>query len=291
MKIIILLSIIFGLFVPKIKAQFTPDFQFYLYITDAIGNKDSLLIGYTNNDTITQGVWGANIGTAAFKDTLEMRLVDWDLAIGATTFNSWREVYVQWDCTPIQSSGTLPIAFSCMHPPVYLSWNDTLFQDNCRDNSTITTSEMYLQHPEVDEALHVKMSAQSYIYTELDTTGWFRYNYPQTIVPNQIMQSGATDTLFFMYMTFSNDPLITSVSPETAHTGIKVYPTATYNILNIDIETPEEVEILIFDMQGHLVKQETEQIYELNIGDFPAGIYIIQIRNGKRWHKQKIVKY
>ncbi len=52
----------------NVKAQFVPDFEFYLYITDAMGNRDSVLVGYADNDTMTRAVWGINYSNAAFNE-------------------------------------------------------------------------------------------------------------------------------------------------------------------------------------------------------------------------------
>jgi len=291
MKNILIFSLLcFAFFIPKAKAQFVADFEFYLYITDALGNKDSVLVGYANNTNISFSDYGTDYGTTPFRDTLEMRVVDWGWQPG--TYNrSWKKGYDFWDCRTTGRSNVMALAFSCMHPPLYLSWNDTLFQDDCRDNSTITVSEMYLQHPWFDTGLHVKMSEQSYIYSELDTFSWYRYNYPQVIQPNQIMQSGATDTLFFMFMTFANAPIYVVGVDEATTTGIKAYPTATNAIINIDIAQPEQVSIMLYDLQGQVVKQVYTPVYQLDIADLPAGLYILQIQNGKEQLRQKVVKY
>jgi hypothetical protein len=149
---------------------------------------------------------------------------------------------------------------------------------------------MYLQHPEFNTGLHVNMAQQSYIYSELDTSGWYVYNYPETIYPNQLMQSGARDTLFLMIMTFANGPLYVGVD-EAVETGIKAYPTATNAIINIDIVEPTEVRIMLYDLAGQLIKQANTPVYQLDIADLPAGLYILHIQNGKQQLQQKIIKY
>ena len=89
MKNILLFSLLCLAFcTPKAKAQFVADFEFYLYITDALGNKDSVLIGYANNTNISFADYGTDYGTTAFNDTLEMRVVYWG---GGGYSRSWKK--------------------------------------------------------------------------------------------------------------------------------------------------------------------------------------------------------
>jgi hypothetical protein len=61
MKNIIIIFALFCACFQNAKAQFVADFEFYLYITDAVGNRDSVLVGYGHN-TLTYNDFGIDLG-------------------------------------------------------------------------------------------------------------------------------------------------------------------------------------------------------------------------------------
>ena len=165
MKNILFIIAFCAAFFQNAKAQFVADFEFYLYITDAVGNRDSVLIGYANNTNISFSDYGTDYSGVPFKDTLELRVTYWN-----TTTQSWKKGYDFWDCSRNLRTFGMGLAFSAMYPPVELTWDNALFADDCRDNSVITTNEIQIQHPDFDDALHKTMSTQSNMYLPLDTS-------------------------------------------------------------------------------------------------------------------------
>jgi len=282
MKNIIIIFALFAAFVQNVKAQFVPDFEFYLYLTDAVGNRDSVLVGYANNTNISFSDYGTEYTGIPFKDTLELRFTGWD-----NPSRSWKKGYDYWDCAPDQQTFGMGITFSCMYPPVELSWDASLFQDNCRDNSVITTNNMQLVHPHFDDALHITMSSQGFMSLFLDTSDLYRY--PATIYPNQTMQSGATDTLFFVFMTFANDSLTINVD-KTQDAGVKIYPTLAQSFVNVSIDAPESPEVLIYNLNGQLLQRKENDWQQLDISHLAAGVYVVEVRNGKSKYREKIIK-
>jgi Secretion system C-terminal sorting domain len=161
--------------------------------------------------------------------------------------------------------------------------------DDCRDNSVITTSKMQLQHPHFDDALHITMSAQGFMSMTLDTSLSASYSYPATVYPNQTMQSGDTGSLYFVFMTFANDSL-TIATNKTKDAGIKIYPTAATEFINVEIDEPMQPKLLIYNLNGQIVAQENNNFYQVDISHLSAGMYIVEIENGKYKYRQKIVK-
>ncbi len=289
MKNIIIVFALFAAFVQNVKAQFVPDFEFYLYITDAVGNRDSILMGYGHN-TLTYNDFGVDLGTTAFNDTLEMRVTDWGIPVPYGYTKSWKKGYDEWYCARNEQTFGYGIAFSCMYPPVELSWDYTLFQDDCRDNSVITTNNMQLEHPHFDDALHITMSSQGFMTVTLDTAIAANYSYPATIYPNQTMQSGATDTLFFVFMTFANDSLTINVN-KTQDAGVKIYPTLAQSLVNVSIDAPQSPEVLIYDLNGQLLQRKENDWQQLDISHLAAGVYVVEVRNGKNRTMQRVFKF
>ena len=264
---------------------FTPDFYFYLYATDALGNKDSIIIGYTSNDTATRNVWGLNLGNIPFKDTLEIRVAD--------MVNSWREIYPYWDCAPAPATSMISIGFSCQFPPISFSWGDmaAFQQDSCRFNSVITSNSDYIQHPYINSGLHAILSNESNMILTLDTAAQAWYSYPDVIYPNQLMASGNRDTIYFVHFTFSKDPISIDVRKTNQSNSIRIFPTLASDILYLDIQDLRgAVAVRIVDMLGQLVYQDFNSTTTLPIHTLPQGIYLVEVQTDTRIARQQIVK-
>ena len=286
MKNILFILVFCAAFGTNVKAQFVPDFEFYLYITDAMGNRDSVLMGYGHN-TLTYNDFGTDLGTTPFNDTLEIRVTDWNIPAPWLYTKSWKKGYDEWYCARNEQTFSYGIAFSTMYPPVEFSWDYTLFADDCHDNSVITTDNMQLEHPHFNVSLHHNMSAQGFMIVSLDTSDLYRY--PTNVYPNQTMQSGAVDSLYFVFMTFANDSLTINVN-KTEDTGIKIYPTVSSSFVNISIDNPMQPEVRIYDLNGQVLQQKKNDVQQLDISALAAGLYIVEVRNGKNAFRQKMIK-
>lgn len=269
-------------------AQFVTDFEYYLYIRDYFGNKDSVLLGYANNTNISFSDYGTDLGTTPFNDTLEIRVTDYGMTPGTFT-QSWKKGYMYADCADGAQTSGFYIAFSAMYPPVTFSWNSNDFQDDCRNNSTITTSEMYLQHPWFDEALHITMSQQDTMYLRLDTAIWESYSYPQRVL-QWPMQSGDTANLYFVVMALADDSLSTSIEENQA-ASISVYPTATSSQININSEIEPVEKVLLYNLQGQVWQQWHGYTNQVDISQAAAGMYILEVQTKKHRRREKIIKY
>jgi hypothetical protein len=70
---------------------------------------------------------------------------------------------------------------------------------------------------------------------------------------------------------------------------LKLYPNPSAGILKIDhLELPASIKIS--DMNGRMIKQINNIISEVNISDFPVGMYIFAIKNKEISERHKIVK-
>lgn len=271
-------------------AQFVTDFEYYLYIRDYFGNKDSVLLGYANNTNISFSDYGPDLGTTPFNDTLEMRVTDWGMTPGTFT-QSWKKGYIYSDCSQNEVTQYFNVAFSAKYPPVTFSWNSNDFQNDCRDNSTITTSEMYLQHPSVDEALHITMSGQDTMQLRLDTAIWESYTYPWLVLERP-MQSGDTANLYFVFMISADDSLYTpNAISEPQAASISVYPTATSSQININSEIEPVEKVLLYNLQGQIWQQWHGYTNQVDISQAAAGMYILEVQTKKHRRREKIIKY
>ena len=270
----------------------TPDFEFYLYATDALGNKDSVLLGYSDDTTISYSDYGTDYGRGGFNDTLEMRVIDW-IWHGGVYNRSWKKAYEYWACDDApQQSTPFRIVFTTMFPPISFSWNMAAFQqDSCRFSSVITSNSDYLQHPHNNAGLHAILSNESNMILTLDTAAQAWYSYPNTLYLNQLMQSGNRDTLFAVDLLFSKDPISVSVRKTNQSNSIRIFPTLASDILYLDIQDLRgTVAVRIVDMLGQLVYQDFNSTTTLPIHTLPQGIYLVEVQTDTRVARQQIVK-
>lgn len=73
----------------------------------------------------------------------------------------------------------------------------------------------------------------------------------------------------------------------------KVYPNPNTGLLYLEQKNNLDIQILVLDNLGRvlLTKESNEAITELNISDLPAGIYYVNVNNGKTVRTEKVVKW
>lgn len=81
-----------------------------------------------------------------------------------------------------------------------------------------------------------------------------------------------------------------TIKPKIAN--VKYYPNPTYDILNIEVSGKMK-EMFLADVSGKILQRfdiKNQNYFQINLGNFPAGIYFIQYQNGERWKTGKIIK-
>jgi hypothetical protein len=74
---------------------------------------------------------------------------------------------------------------------------------------------------------------------------------------------------------------------------LNLFPNPTSSILKVWIEGAEQkAQIRVYDIMGKLVMQQatTTTLTQLNVSKLPAGIYMLNVNNGKQTKAAKFVK-
>jgi hypothetical protein len=115
----------------------------------------------------------------------------------------------------------------------------------------------------------------------------------ETIIPTFRSQDG-TMTLTHG---FQQKMIVTSVEENLdLQVDIKIYPNPASDIVNIQFGTPVDGEVVLslLDSQGKLVKRDIIESAvvekQINLQDFPPGIYFIKLTKGKLVNVYKVVK-
>ena len=115
----------------------------------------------------------------------------------------------------------------------------------------------------------------------------------ETIIPTFTSQDGS----LILAHGFQQKLIITAVEENLdLQVKIKVFPNPASEVVNIQFEEPVdgEIDVAILDSQGKLIKRETIEYAmvekQINLQDFPAGIYYIRLTKGKLVNVYKVVK-
>jgi hypothetical protein len=163
----------------------------------------------------------------------------------------------------------------------------------------------------------VVASATAYdIRFKLQGSSWGSWQYTYGVIPNQFLQinlnsgtsyhwqvrsvcgSSANTSGFTSYNTFStlSGSRITAGDTELMD-NLNVYPNPNRGLFNISFisEKIDNFEITIIDAFGKLVSQEEKQDFigeytkQVDLSDYPRGIYMIQIRTIDSFISKRIV--
>ena len=160
-------------------------------------------------------------------------------------------------------------------------------------------------------------SATTYdVRFKLQGSSWGSWQYTLGITPNQLLMdslysgtsyhwqvravcgSSVNMSGFTSYNTFStlSSIRITAGDPELGE-NLKIYPNPTRGLFNISFiaEKVDNFEITIVDAFGKLVSKEDKQDFigeytkQVDLSDFPRGIYMLKIRTQDSFVSKRIV--
>ena len=125
--------------------------------------------------------------------------------------------------------------------------------------------------------------AQTTIKFEYDESGHRDYRYVITLSSAKITADSSSTSQF--------------LKPVEDHIGfqeIKIYPNPTKGLLKIDLPSLNDqvVSLRVHDSNGKLIIQQTGTGFgnEINLYDYPSGLYILNIRIGQEKKEWKIIK-
>lgn len=116
-----------------------------------------------------------------------------------------------------------------------------------------------------------------------------RYEYDAA--GNRISRSVVVEAVPSMAKKMADMPISSADSG-----AVKVYPNPTHGIVNVELTTQtnecNEATVEIHDMEGRLVLTRVMPAphFQIDISNFPTGIYILKIKNSATSNQQRIVK-
>lgn len=274
----------------KLPAQ---NFLTTIYVEDAIGNIDSVKIGYDIDATyeIDAQFNEVDISGEPFNSTLEVRAAayNYDLHPGCDYWREplWnietKEFITFYNCETstglYQEESAIALLIKASNLPVTVTWNPTSFAESCRDNSLLVD---WMPGGWFDacccfgNGTHKKMMENStYVFDHTDTPA----------IKGQ-------DTLFALFVTIEDD-LISSTPIIETKDLIEIYPNPSADRVYINL--PEDVNtasLSILDASGKRMQELLiqENASRVDISHFPAGVYHFSFVFGNQQVIKKVVR-
>jgi hypothetical protein len=255
------------------KAQ---QFSFILKFIDAVGNTDSITLGYdlTATDTLDLSFGETNIISTPYTSGLDVRAGNvWFQqnsfpGFGLIPFETKKQIVPNtcgtgnfWLIFPV-----IEINIVSHYFPVKAYWNKILFNDTCKNGSVFTSV-----HP-----------------GGWWDTGGFRIvlnlEDSTTFYQNQYYYLSGTDTVNVYWAAFSDSTLLAVAinELEIEKNSLKIFPNPTSDFATISLsKTFGEINrVELYNSVGQLTYW-SKQLNNIDIKGLPRGLYFIKVTNSK----------
>lgn len=254
------------------------EFSFTLYFEDALGNKDSIIIGYDSMGTkgIDTVFKEDNIIDKAYSENFEIRIGnEWmknNLNINPSIdfYETKKQITIEtcnssdfWTIFPL-----IEIHFLCRNYPIKVSWNKLLFNDECRNGSVLTGV-----HP----GGWWDVAGYRFDMLKRDTA----------LLEEHDLRYAANDSIYVGWFIFADSSLLKVNVDEINEDGkdVLIYPNPCYE--NLYINSPSiigDLDIEIINSIGELILIE-KNMNPINLMELLPGIYFLKIKKRNTYYK------
>lgn len=304
MKKIILLFVCAGLSLAA-QAQQTPEFSFSLIVEDALGNRDSVVLGY--DPTATQDIDaqfdGSNIQGQPWDSILEIRCFIEDGFNQPTDCAQTESNVVLWGSQDFCNLGPVWWTFSHLglllrakYPPITFRWDPTLFAptptNDCHDWSLLVSSSIYIYQDPFTQLLprFLRNFPLGAVYEDFANPNQV---YEKMLAP---IEDGTQDTVTAYYFVFTHE------MPWVGLEEIAGFETATWapnpfqdHIQLTGLPAGARLErVAVYDLLGRpLLEQAGAELSvgELRLGELPKGTYWIKTTTDRGVFARQVVKW
>lgn len=288
-------------------SQQTALFETQIYFEDAVGNKDTIIIGY---DTASSSFYNPEFGeeniTAPFDSVFEVR-AGHGISYGLRDYVLSKKIIAH-------SEPIFGLPYSCdqpeeiiffihtIHQPVKIKWESALFDgDSCIGGTFLThfathNSVFWWQLPERENRFYCASQIDSVelLLGRENNRSQFGELYYDLLY--QIKGRGI-DSIYGVAVgmtvprlsTFACD-IITSTATVTPPTSLSVYPNPTADLLHL--KEGKLKWLKIYNQQGQIVWQivQWNKWQSIDLSHLPSGVYFLQALQENKLVRQKILK-
>lgn len=276
------------------------EFSFELYFEDALGNKDTVILGYDPNATdvidITFGEvnilsqpWGSNFDVRIGDRSYETNngTTNW---LTSNTYQSKKQILSSYCDQYDKKSETISLQFKIDNLPIKIKWNGNVFGDSCRAHSSFFGENTSLQTDGFHGTPLLYGLGNDSIFIDKYTD---QFNieklwvYKDVNQPQYAIQSlmDNLDSIAYLQFYFWGEQLLHTTELE-AFFNLKIFPNPTSDYLTIVKNESSQSDLLtvqIYSINGNLL--HTEEIKEnhllIDLKQFQTGTYFFKFTNNK----------
>lgn len=279
--------IVFKIILLSCMFSYSQEFKMKLWFQDAVGNKDSIELGYDllATDSIDSQFGETNIITTPWSNNFEVRISnEWKNRFNnnqSGTYHTKKQIVKKQLCSIPHSVTAIDI--KAQHWPVTVSWDSTLNFTDCYNSSLLTSVMPYgwWDTPGFI-SLFANSSKKTFMPNELYFNNYYKYI------------SNNNDTLDVVWQIFGdNSSIFLGVFEEMVNnSNLRIVPnpvTGTF-IIHSKNTNSDFVNINVFSIDGKMLKHfKRDQVFD--ISDLPNGMFLIQIEmSNKEFIFKKIIK-
>lgn len=269
----------------------TSEFEFQLYFEDAVGNRDTITLGYSMSaiDTINPDFNEINIlGQAIDANTLDIRISNNVMFTHPYPYPNWYQTkrkILPYNCDEDIISEFFTIEVFTNNWPVSVTCDNSDFSDVCRMG----------------------------LMSSIDPGGWFdvgsisnlgifyfESNQSTTFTPNFVIDNNTESSSNYFdddgnrisrfWAAFVNDlsPFFGVGIENQEANNLKLYPNPFTNSFKID-KLPESAAIEIYDLQGREI-QFNQYGNEIFIPNSHKGLFILHVKNNTSKYTKVLIK-
>lgn len=265
-------------------AQAIPEFQFTLYAEDTLGHRDSIVLGF---DPSAQG-WGLNpqfgevdITQVPFDSVFELR-AHTDFS-HSSTHSKVRITEFHCDNPyPFPYTSFIGISIRSRHSPIRFYWDQSLFQDTCKDWIVMSDATAWQFDSYLDTFAHSILSQTGEFVIERPGQGSSISSY------NAFHNGGGFAPVYPVYLYFWSDSLLNRTSSTRQRypdLTAKVFPNPAREY--VQVELPDAFEqartFQLYNAAGQVVLTQaiTDYNFEVAVSQLPPGWYAYTAINAK----------
>lgn len=273
-------------------AVYGQQFSFQMFFTDAIGNKDTITLGYDKAATYSIDTAFAEVNIISVpRDTaFDVRISNewknrtWYSVSG--TYHTKKQI-IPYPCKDFSVDNFQTVDVYTKHWPVTVTWDKSLFNGSCKDGSVFTSMNPggwwdVISPSNLSQQI---MSVNDSATFTSNNSGWFNedYSYIQ-----------GSDTIPFFWQVIAGKWILSTSIDEIASHGIaiKAFPNPFSNQITFTSSEKVPTTVSLYNSLGQPVLQQTfTNSTTINTEQLAHGMYFYRWRNDKGVLKTgKVVK-
>ncbi len=292
-KTIFIICLILLVFFHKVFGQ---EFSFNMTFIDAVGNTDTLIIGFDNiaTDSVDAELGEVNIIDIELDSIFDVRITNewyvraWPGYQDKSKYHLLKQI-VKKDCSP--GASPVSIDIKCSHWPVTAKWDSSLFRgDPCHVGSVFTSMNpgLWWDIMTPSNLYQCKISEHDEVTF---TSNADKYFYPGDFGEDSYMNSDH-DTISVFWVALGTTAIWSYIDQKPYKNSIIIYPNPSHDYIRLNPENnPTVTRIEVYDLTGR--KQDVAVCdNEIDISKLVKGLYCLKIVDTENWIIiKKFLKY